>query len=46
MVDTSHTGYVTLDEIIQFRDKLHVENPNGDTEMLDVHEVLYSSQRH
>jgi hypothetical protein len=37
MVDTSHTGYVTLDEIIQFRDKLHVENPNGDTEMLDVH---------
>ena len=36
MVDTHHTGYVTLDEIIQFRDKLHVENTNGDAEMLDL----------
>jgi len=37
MVDSSHTGYVTLDDIIQFRDKLRLENPDADTEMLDLH---------
>jgi len=36
MVDTHNTGFVTLDELIQFRDRLRIEGAQLDTEMFGM----------
>ena len=36
MLDSHHTGYVTLDELINFRDSLRVRNGELDQQMVDM----------